>query len=636
MAETAEASRPRPTDDAIVDVGDDWALAGVTDALPPDRVALRAQAKRDKVAAKELLEPVAPSISRAAILVAISGVAAVVPFILIVEVCRELLRDPVDTGVITTLLIAAFVVLAFRGLLQVVGLVWTHRIDAGFQLSLRRRLAAKAGRLPLGWFTDRSSADVKRLLSDDVEALHYLIAHVRLEVVNATVTPLVILVYLFVADWRLALVTLIPLVAYGFALSAMMSPANTLLLGEFTRGQQGVERTAVEFVDGISVVRVFGRTRKAYGAYAGAVNRYADALAAWKLPMTKLQSAADILLAPVFLTLVVTAAAVGMAALDWIDPVDLVPFLLVGVGLGASVVGLGYGFQSLREGAAAARRIRELETTPELPDAVAATADVSRDDKPAGRVRFEGVAFGYDPKRTVVSGVDVELEPGTVTALVGPSGSGKTTLARLLARFHDVTDGAITIDGHDIRSMSLRDLYQTVGFVFQDVQLIRGTVADNLRLARPDATVADLEHAIRVAQIHDRIAELPRGLDSEIGVDVTFSGGEAQRLSIARTLLADSRVLVLDEATAFADPESEAAVQDALASVIADRTVLVIAHRLHTITEVDQILVLSDGAIVERGTHDQLVAGDGLYRRLWQSNEDALAILADSGEGVDR
>ena len=611
-----------------VEQGDGWNLTSASGARVPDQVALRAQAKRDKIAAKDLLAPVSSAISLASILVAMSAVASVVPFILVVEVCRQLLRDDTDTGTVTALVVAAFVVAVLRGLLQIIGLVWTHRVDAGFQLTLRRRLAAKASRLPLGWFSARTSGDVKRLLSDDVEALHYLIAHVRLEYVNAMVTPLVILVYLFVADWRLALVTLIPVIGYAFALKAMTSPEFTRLLGGFTAGQRAVDSTAVEFVDGIAVIRAFGQTRKASAAFSAAVDGYADALDAWKTPMTRLQAMADMLLAPVFSTLVVTAAAVGMTTLDWIDPLDLIPFLLVGVGLGAGFLGFAYAGQSLRQGAAAARRITELEALPELAQTAASSGVVDV----AGAVRFHDVTFGYHVDTPVLHGIDLTLEPGTVTALVGPSGSGKTTLARLLARFHDVDAGTITIDGRDIAAMPLADLYSIVGFVFQDVHLIAGTVADNLRLARPDASPVDLEDAARLAQIHDRIVELPRGYDSVIGSDVNFSGGEAQRLSIARTLLADSRVLVLDEATAFADPESEAAVQDALASVIADRTVLVIAHRLHTITDVDQIVVLDAGAVVERGVHDALVASGGLYRRLWQSNENAMATLADEQE----
>ncbi|WP_245557881.1 ABC transporter ATP-binding protein [Nocardia thailandica] len=251
-------------------------------------------------------------------------------------------------------------------------------------------------------------------------------------------------------------------------------------------------------------------------------------------------------------------------------------------------------------------------------------------------MRFENVSFGYRADREVLRGVDLELAAGTLTALVGPSGSGKSTLAKLLPRFYDVTGGRITIGGRDIRDFTSEQLYRTVGFVFQDVRLIRGSIRDNLLPARRGASDQDLERAARAAQIHDRILALPRGYDSEIGVDATLSGGEAQRLSIARALLADTPVLVLDEATAFADPESEAAVQDALAALVAGRTVLVIAHRLHTITGADRIVVLADGAVAESGTHADLHVADGLYQRLWETNEAALGDLAliDTAEGA--
>jgi ATP-binding cassette subfamily B protein/ATP-binding cassette subfamily B protein IrtA len=247
-------------------------------------------------------------------------------------------------------------------------------------------------------------------------------------------------------------------------------------------------------------------------------------------------------------------------------------------------------------------------------------------------VRFESVAFGYRDDHQVLRDIDLELRPGTLTALVGPSGSGKSTLAKLLPRFYDVDAGRITIGGRDIRDIPAAELYRTVGFVFQDVRLIRGSVRDNLLLARPDADSATLEAAARAAQIHERIIALPRGYDSEIGVDASLSGGEAQRLSIARALLADTPVLVLDEATAFADPESEAAVQDALARLVAGRTVLVIAHRLHTITGVDRIVVLENGTLVEQGDHARLSTAGGTYQRLWEINEAALgAVAAESG-----
>ncbi|MBF6171467.1 ABC transporter ATP-binding protein [Nocardia blacklockiae] len=593
------------------------------EALEPDRVALKQQKKADAAARKRMLAPVSGALTLASLVIVVASICSVVPFILIVEACRELLSAPADSGRVWLLVSSAVVVLIVRGLLEAGALVGTHLLDAKFQLTLRQLLAAKLTRVPLGWFTDRSSGEVKKFLQDDVEALHYLIAHARLDFVGAVTVQLVALIYLFTVDWRLTLILLIPLFLYTRALAAMMGPGHRERLGVFVAAERKIEESTIEFVDGIQVVRAFGQARKAHNAFQDAVDETAAGLLAWKTPMTRLQSAAEILLTPLFMMLVVVVAGLGFVELDWVEPVDILPFLLLGIGLGSALLGIGYGGQALREGAAAALRLHELQQTPELaaPAGGSGAGVASRTGLP---VRFENVSFGYRKDRTVLHDIDIELAPGTITALVGPSGSGKSTLARLLPRFYDVTAGRITVGGRDLREFSTEELYRTVGFVLQDVRMIRGTIRENILLARPDADDATVERAARAAQIHDRILALPRGYDSEIGVDAVLSGGEAQRLSIARTLLADTPVLVLDEATAFADPESEAAVQDALAVLVADRTVLVIAHRLHTITGVDRILVLENGVVVENGDHATLVRAGGLYQRLFETNEAAI------------
>jgi ATP-binding cassette, subfamily B, bacterial IrtA/YbtP len=236
-------------------------------------------------------------------------------------------------------------------------------------------------------------------------------------------------------------------------------------------------------------------------------------------------------------------------------------------------------------------------------------------------VRMRGVSFSYDGRTDALAGIDLDLTPGTVTALVGPSGSGKSTLAGLLARFHDVTRGSITIGGADVRQIPAEQLYRHVGFVLQDVRLLRDSIAGNLRLGRHDATDEQLVTAAKAAQIHDRIAALPNGYHTRVGTEVSFSGGEAQRLSIARTLLADTPIVILDEATAFADPQSEALIQDALSTLATGRTLLVIAHRLASIQSADRIVVLEAGQIAEAGRHTDLLAANGRYARMWRAQE---------------
>ncbi|GAA5050800.1 ABC transporter ATP-binding protein [Nocardia callitridis] len=602
---------------------------GADTGNPLPKSVQKANKQQEAKARKEILAPVATTLNIASLIMAVASVLSVVPFILIVQSCREMLAENVDTDRVWRLLLIAVLVLVVRGLLQAAALTWTHLVDSGFQLAVRRALAQKLTQVPLGWFGERSSGEIKKYLQDDVEALHYLVAHARLEFVGALVVPLVTLGYLATVDWRLTLVLLIPLVVYAISLSKMMDQTSRDRLAVYNRWERQVQEKTIEFVDGIQVVRAFGQAGKAHTEFQAAVDGQTRSLDRWKTPMIPLQSFTDVVISPVSVMLVIAVAGLAGVGLDWITPLDVLPFFLVGLGLGASLLGLGYGGQALRTAGAAAVRLHELQQTTELvTNAPAAaqdsteTGDVRAD--PDGLVRFSGVTFGYNAEREVLRGLDLELAPGTLTALVGPSGSGKSTLAKLLPRFYDVGSGRITIGGRDIRDFSTEELYHTVGFVFQDVRLIRGSIRDNLRLAREHATDEELERAARAAQIHDRIIAMPHGYDSNIGTDVNLSGGEAQRLSIARALLADTPVLVLDEATAFADPESEAAVQDALAVLVAERTVLVIAHRLHTITGVDQILVLDNGVLVEQGTHASLHAAGGTYQRLWEMNEAAL------------
>ncbi|CAJ1503236.1 ABC transporter ATP-binding protein/permease [[Mycobacterium] burgundiense] len=579
---------------------------------PPRQGSWRAQG------AGRLLAPLKTPLIVSGVLQAVITLVQLAPFVLLVELARVLLTGA-EQDRLWTLGLAAVGLMGTGTLLTAAMTLWLHRVDAGFARGLRARLLTKLSKLPLGWFTQRGSGAIKQLVQDDTLSLHYLITHAIPDAVAAVIAPLAVLVYLFVVDWRLALVLLVP-VLFSLVLMSTMSIQSGPKIGQSQRWAERMTSEAGAYLEGQPVVRVFGGA--AASTFRRRLEEYIDFLVTWQRPFVGKKTLMDLVTRPSAFLWLIMAAGTPLVVTGRMDPVDLLPFIFLGTTFGARLLGIGYGLGGIQGGMLAARRIQsaldedELGVQPEQ----TATADT------AGTVVFDRVQFGYRPGVPVIDDVSLSLRPGTVTALVGPSGSGKSTLAALLARFHDVHRGAIRVDGLDIRTMSADDLYRRVGFVLQDAQLVAGTVAENIALAKPDAEAAEIEAAARDAQIHDRIAAMPDGYDTVLESGSALSGGERQRLTIARAILADTPVLILDEATAFADPESEYLVQQALNRLTRDRTVLVIAHRLHTITHADQIVVLDDGRIAEIGTHDQLFAADGRYRALWDSGRGAAAI----------
>lgn len=496
--------------------------------------------------------------------------------------------------------------------LSLLGEMLAHLADSRITGHLRLAMTRHLAKVPLGWFTARSSGEVKQAMQDDISTLHSLTAHFFTAVGRGVGAVSVSVVYLLAVDWRLALLSLLPFPLF-FLFVARAHEASAANMHSFAGGMARINNAAAEFVNGIPVVKTFGGERKVHANYRDAVDSFAGEFVEFTRPLVKAMANANALMAPVSVLGVVLLFGALFVAQGWLQPSEILPFALVAPGLCAPLLLLSYLTHDLHHAKAAAQRVHALLQTPLL---VGPAHSGTR--APQGtEICVEHLSYGYESQTPVLSDISFKLSRGQVTAVVGTSGAGKSTLARLLLRFFDPCVGCITLGGVDLRDLESSQLYRHIGFVLQEVRLIQASVRDNIALGRPGAGLHEIESAARIAQIHDRILALPRGYESVIGEDAQLSGGEQQRLSIARAVLLDPPVLIFDEATAASDAENEVRLQQALSLFAQGRSLLVIAHRLDTVMHADQILVIDQGRIVERGRHQDLLERGGLYSRLW-------------------
>ena len=555
---------------------------------------------------------------------AVNGLLSLVPFILLWLVVRMLLtaeRDLADTP-LWDYALAAFIVSVTNVLLYFAALILSHLAAFRIETNMRRKAMQRLMRVPLGFFDTQNTGRMRKIIDEDSGQTHTFVAHLLPDVASCVVAPIGVIVLLFSVDWQLGAAAMIPLIGAIGIMGYMMNPKNNQFQRLYLDAQEKMGAEAVEYVRGIPVVKVFQQTVFSFKRFYDSIISYRDLVIkctlVWHTPMSFYILAIN---AFAFVLVPTAIILIGHGGETTTIVANVILYVVIAPLIASNVMKAMYLSQDLFMANEAVERLEQLTHI----------APLSQHDDPkraeAYDIRFNNVSFRYEgAEKDAVSHINLTIPKGKTVALVGASGSGKTTIARLIPRFWDVRHGSVTIGGVDVRDMRKDELMRNVSFVFQNTRLFKTSLIENLRYGNPDATTEQLNRAIDLSQSHEIIDRLPQGLDTVIGAEGTYlSGGEQQRIVLARAILKDAPIVVLDEATAFADPENEQLIRKALAHLTQGKTVLMIAHRLTTVQDADSIVVVNDGEIVEQGTHEELLSEEKYYYRMWNEYQQSVS-----------
>ena len=556
----------------------------------------------------------------AMLLAVITAIVQFVPIIAVYNILIELAEHALDPSLIDKAYIWLWSYIALGaffafGVLTFASLMLSHIAAFNILYEIRMQLVQKMVRLPLGFFSRRASGELKKIMSDDVERIELFIAHHIPDIVTALLFPLILVSYMFAVDWRLAIVVLAVLAMAFYVMGRMYTGKKIREVSKrYVETLGRMNASIVEYIRGIQVVKTFTESTNAYRKLNDDIKEYrkfANEVNVQYQPtyvgFLTILSSALLFIIPVAVWLLV-----GSASYATFVPV-LLMFLFFGVAVFFPVLKLLWIGSFLNQNNMGVQKIDDILYMDEIEE-----PDIPRHPKDAS-VEFRNVSFAYDTT-PILKAISFISHPGTITALVGPSGAGKSTVAMLAARFWDVQSGEILIGGVPVKEIPTSVLMDNVAFVFQDNMLFFDTIEENIRMGNKTATFEEVARAACAAQCHEFIESLTNGYQTLVGEGgIYLSGGEAQRIALARAILKDSPIILLDEATAFADPENEGKILAAFSHLIKGKTVLVIAHRLSTITNADRILYVDKGVIAEQGTHEQLLALKGEYARMWET-----------------
>ncbi len=561
------------------------------------------------------------------ILSALSALVALLPFVYIWKVIKEVLDVAPDYGAVRNLSHNGWMAVVFAAaaiLIYIAALICSHLAAFRVQANMRTKAMHHIVTLPMGFMSGSGSGKVRKIVYESSAATETYLAHQLPDKANALATPVGLIVLLLVFDWRLGLLSLLPVAAAFVIMSVMTGKRMAKKMEEYNNALGQMAGEAVEYVRGISVVKTFGQSVFSFRRFKEAIDNYEKWVIAYTKDLRFPMMCYTTLVNGIFAVLVAASLVMtsGGATNEFL--LNLIYYIIISPIITLTLTKIMYASENKLIVADAMFRI----------DSILEMEPLSETDHPKhpkdNSVELSGVSFRYKDAsvnftpRNALENISLTIRPGEHVAFVGPSGGGKTTLASIVARFWDVREGSVKIGGVNVKDIPKEELMDTVSFVFQDSKLLKTSILENVRMAKPDASRGEILKALHDAQCDDILEKLPQGVDTVVGAKgVYLSGGEQQRISIARVMLKNAPILILDEATAFADPDNEAKVQAAFSVLAKGKTVLMIAHRLSTVTGADRIVVIKDGKIEDTGTHGQLKDKDGLYAEMWRQYNKA-------------
>ncbi len=555
------------------------------------------------------------------ILSGISSVLALIPFVYIWKIIKEVIEVMPNFQNATSIVHNGWMAVIFAiisTIIYFVGLICSHMSAFRVASNMRKKAMEHITKIPIGKIEEIGSGKLRKIVNESAGGTETYLAHQLPDMAGALVTPICMLIFLFIFDWKLGIVSLIPTVMGFFAMKKMMGKQMADDIGKYQNSLEVMNNEAVEYVRGMPVVKTFGQSVYTFKRFKNSIEDYEKFCMAHtkkaRKPMIEFQVSVNCIFA--FL-IAVTLLVVGKGTVSQSFLLNLLFYIIYTPILTTTLTKVMFMSENTMLVTDCIKRINSIFEIKPLSENK--TKEKIKDNS----IELKNVKFKYDnAEDNAIDNISMKIKANSTIALVGPSGSGKSTIANLIARFYDVNEGKILIGGVDIKNIKKEELMNTVSYVFQNSKLLKTSIYENVRMAKPNATKEEVIEALHLAQCDDIIEKMPDGIDTQIGSKgVYFSGGEVQRINIARVILKNSKIVILDEATAFADPENETVIQEAISKLIKNKTVLIIAYRMRTVTNADKIVVLKDGIVAEQGTPNGLINNGKIFKEMVQKQQ---------------